>query len=869
MLLLAGLSAEAQRITNFSVPTTMCAGDIDTVSFGYLSSHNVVIHNLVTTLGHSERIFLPDGVPCGTMGCSYRSPVTFQDFNPNATITSVNDINYVRLNIEHSYIGDIYINITCPNGQKADIMRFGGRNTSSCYGSIPSTSRGWLDGNNVMGYTYFGLAHDYSNSTYKCDSSANGNSPGVGWSYCWSSNTSNGYSYAHTSYNDDGIIYRSGHSHNGIIDSSNVAAHTNFYHPDQNLSSLIGCPLNGTWYIEVVDGYSQDNGYIFEWELALNEDLVNFDTCNVLTYEIEGPGVTILTDSTFTITAPENLTHDSTVLYTYRVNTTCGTLDSNVYLTFHPTYYSNLDTVVCEQFVWRGNTYTFSSTFTNNTRTRYGCDSIDRMSVVVLPGYHLQQTVDIVENNLPYTFMGLDFDGPVTDSLFADTTAMGCDSNMSFTLVVYPNVSTEVYDSICPSLLPYSWNGQTLREEGDASVTLLTTHGADSTVTMHLTVYNPKDTTLVTEVVENDLPVTFLGFPRDDSFDTTLFFPDIHGCDSAVNQQLVVYRNHAYTYRRSVCDNQIPFTWDGHTFIQADSITFTLPDCHGADSTVTLVLTVTPIYSVTVDTTVCDNKPLSIDGRELRTSGTHNIVLRTADGCDSSITVNLTVNPHHEISLHDTICANSYYTFGDNTYSHSGIYIYSTTNEYGCDSIVTLNLSIVAGNLKASIRAIPTMVTPNDPDFNLYDCSANSTSRQWLIGATTSTERNLEYSYPQEADSLPIQLIAYSPEGCADTAYTLILIDRSTMFLPNVFTPGQEQNNTWQPAFMDIEYLEFWIYNRQGLLVSHQEGIDSRWDGSHNGQPCPQGSYVFNLKYRSQKRPNNLQSLTGTILLLR
>lgn len=61
-----------------------------------------------------------------------------------------------------------------------------------------------------------------------------------------------------------------------------------------------------------------------------------------------------------------------------------------------------------------------------------------------------------------------------------------------------------------------------------------------------------------------------------------------------------------------------------------------------------------------------------------------------------------------------------------------------------------------------------------------------------------------------------------------------------------------------------------WIYNRTGLLVTHLEGTDLRWDGtSADGVDCPQGAYVYNLNYRTTPRPEKLQSLTGTILLIR
>jgi gliding motility-associated-like protein len=162
------------------------------------------------------------------------------------------------------------------------------------------------------------------------------------------------------------------------------------------------------------------------------------------------------------------------------------------------------------------------------------------------------------------------------------------------------------------------------------------------------------------------------------------------------------------------------------------------------------------------------------------------------------------------------------------------------------------------------------MVTTSAPDFQLHDNSAYAASRLWIIEDNHFTQHSLAYTFPDGIDTLPVTLVAYSPEGCTDTARTAILIDRAAIFTPNAFTPNQSTNNTWQPVLNEIEYLEVWIYNRTGLLVTHLEGTDLRWDGtSADGVDCPQGAYVYNLQYRTTPRPEKLQSLTGTILLIR
>ena len=1024
LMLLTAMPVAAQRIVSLNLPANLCAGADTTasvnVSFGQRDTHTVVIQSQHTTLGHSERIFLPDGVPCNGR-CTYRSPVTFNAFTPGATVTSVNDIKYVRLNMEHSFIGDLYIGIRCPNGTRATLMRFNG-SSSPCRDTIPTSARGWLDGNNVGGYTFLGMPIDDEDADYECDSTRPHNAPGTGWNYCWSNNPNSGYSYA----SGDGIIYRQ-RNYRPRIDSSNVAAHTNYYHPDQNFDALLGCPLNGTWAIEVIDGYSGDNGYIFEWELSLDASLLPPMDCEPTGYRVEGPGVSPVNDSVFRLRVPGSVSSDTSVAYTFRVISSCGdTIDTTAHITVHPSPVVSEEAEACDQYVYKGVTHTADTTVVTTTATAAMCDSLHAMRIKVHPSYNTTLRDTIVENQLPYTLGGHRLTQAVGDSVIAASTAKGCDSVTHLALVVYPNVETTVdttlcdseapfhwngrtysgsavdtvtlttihgadsvvmfhltilpthdttlYDTVVENALPYPFNGRNLTASTDTSITLANRHGCDSTVRLHLTVHrnhsyaysdnicddllpyslgghtfggavdttftladrhgadstvsirlavNPTyhmetydtvcdnqlpyllagqpidtagttilhlattrqcdstlelhltihpthTTTLTDEIVENDLPYTLAGISFGRSTDTTLLFANRYGCDSAVTLLLTVHPNRSYTYAESICDDQLPYTLGGHTFDAAVDTTLRLLDRHGADSTVHIRLAVHPTYDTTYADTTCDNEPYTVGGQPIDSEGLHDISLKTTHGCDSTIHLHLTIRPSHQVDIYDTICINTSYTFGDDTYSQSGDYAYPALNQYGCDSLTILHLGILAGNLKAKIHAIPTVATADRPHVTLYDQSTYVDHRLWAIGDQTSTERSLTYTFPGDVDSVEVHLTAYSVEGCSDTTTTMLHIDRATIYLPNAFTPTQETNRTWHPVHLQLTELEIWIYNRHGFLVRHLEGTDAQWDGTdENGTPMPQGAYVYNLTYRTLHAPNQLQRRTGTITLIR
>lgn len=275
-------------IRSLSPMPEICAGERLNLSYGYDQLSNLQVDTVgseqVTALAVTDTIFLPDGVPCGSTGCSYQSPVTFTSFAPSATIQSADDILYVRIKMEHSYVGDIYIALTCPNGHYAKIMNKYSGGSSSCDGSIPQPW-GWATTSSNSPGAYFGQP---------VDDIGGGCTPtpmGTPWNYCWSNNTDPSYGYQYAG--GQGHVYESVNVSGNNIDSTNVAAMTNVYHPDQPFSSLIGCPMNGTWSITVIDGFSIDNGYVTEWEMALDPSLLPQDwSYHVLvdTVYLIGPG---------------------------------------------------------------------------------------------------------------------------------------------------------------------------------------------------------------------------------------------------------------------------------------------------------------------------------------------------------------------------------------------------------------------------------------------------------------------------------------------------------------------------------------------------------------------------------------------------
>ena len=88
---------------------------------------------------------------------------------------------------------------------------------------------------------------------------------------------------------------------------------------------------------------------------------------------------------------------------------------------------------------------------------------------------------------------------------------------------------------------------------------------------------------------------------------------------------------------------------------------------------------------------------LGLDGDYIFTSSnnsaTHTVVVQeTTNGCDSVITLDLTINYSNQGYLDTTVCDS--HLWNSILYTSSANYFQTLTNSAGCDSVVTLDLTV-------------------------------------------------------------------------------------------------------------------------------------------------------------------------------
>lgn len=228
----------------------------------------------------SGTTFLPDGT-----GVTYETVVTVECYGASQTLTDINQLVSVCLNMEHSFLGDLDIVLISPIGQAVRLHDQGGDSQNL---GIP-----WATGS--------------------IDGDSNNTTPGIGFDYCFVPDNTLPTLVGGTQTNG---IFPSGDGPGTYTDSYIPAGNYRSIDPFDN---LLGSPLNGNWTIRITDNFALDNGYIFEWGIEFDPSILPPDLSftPVIVSESWDPDPSIINTAGNVITVQP--TTAGTHCYTYRV----------------------------------------------------------------------------------------------------------------------------------------------------------------------------------------------------------------------------------------------------------------------------------------------------------------------------------------------------------------------------------------------------------------------------------------------------------------------------------------------------------------------------------------------------------------------
>ncbi|MGB0390601.1 MAG: beta strand repeat-containing protein [Salibacteraceae bacterium] len=344
----------------------------------------------------------------------------------------------------------------------------------------------------------------------------------------------------------------------------------------------------------------------------------------------------------------------------------------------------------CDSLTWNGIVYTSSNNTALDTLVNAaGCDSIVTLNLTITNSVHIVDTVSAC-----YYYLWSDGNFYVADNDSAVqmfTAGNGCDSILHLDLDIHIGTFATDTQVVCDSLV---WiDGNTYYTNNTTAIHTLTggnSNGCDSVVTLNLTVNGSAST----DVISSCGAYTWIdgNTYTSNNNSSTHTFTNSLGCDSIVTLDLTINGTTYGTETVSICDS---YTWNGITYTSSNnSATDTLVNSNGCDSIITLDLTILNSDQQTDVITACDTYTW-IDGITYTSSNnTATQLFTNVNGCDSIVTLDLTINPTTYST--DSIVAVNQYTWIDGvTYSASNTSASHTIpNSNGCDSIITLSLHI-------------------------------------------------------------------------------------------------------------------------------------------------------------------------------
>lgn len=314
-----------------------------------------------------------------------------------------------------------------------------------------------------------------------------------------------------------------------------------------------------------------------------------------------------------------------------------------LHLTVNPILSGDTTAAFCagKSFTWWENTYSTANDYTRTFQSKVtGCDSIVTLHLIELQHTDSIEVATVCYGST-YTWHGQTFTTSTTTTETIDNAA-GCDSVCTLKLTILPELKGDTSAAFCNGH-PFKWHRVDYPIEGDYPYTYTSkVTGCDSIVTLHLTQLEPTDS--------------------------------------------IEYA--------TICEGET-YTWHDHAYTSTTDIAETITNAAGCDSVCTFHLLVNPKLTGDTAASVCNGGTFSWWSNTYSTKGDYSRTFQSqVTGCDSIVTLHLNILPPLSTILDESITEGATYIWKGQTYSEKGTYTQSFTTDEGCDSIVTLNLTV-------------------------------------------------------------------------------------------------------------------------------------------------------------------------------
>ena len=270
--------------------------------------------------------------------------------------------------------------------------------------------------------------------------------------------------------------------------------------------------------------------------------------------------------------------------------------------------------------------------------------------------------------------------------------------DVSVTVMVYPNMEADVYHTICENET-YSFFGDIIFLPGVYDHTIETSHGCDSTIHLHLNNWDTYETPITRHFCQGEA-FDFFGTSINESGIYYHTLESVHGCDSVIKLNLIQDPIYEFDLYESTCEGGPGYYYNGDfLFPSTNPYVYVFESALGCDSIVSLHIEEAEYNSKTYNVSLCaEQYTWASNGMTYYESGIYYDTLSYPNSCDSTLMLNLDLRPSFQNEVVITSCdtyqwKNDTYNV-DMTFAESTVYTHPYINSFGCDSEVTLFLTI-------------------------------------------------------------------------------------------------------------------------------------------------------------------------------